>query len=100
MTDPRDPSARPGLSCRILNQIIEENPECIVVTDPAGAIVHVNRRFEEAIRRRNDRPGRDYTLSLSLGISVSSGDHPVPLHALLDLADQRMYENKRRKKGR
>ncbi|MBU1245013.1 diguanylate cyclase [Myxococcota bacterium] len=59
----------------------------------------ITARIDEAIRRRNDRPGRDYSLSLSLGISVSSGDHPVPLHALLDLADQRMYENKRRKKG-
>jgi len=71
MTDPRDPTATPpctgeppsppppqkpegtaaeaipGLSCRTLIRIIDDNPECIVVTDPAGDIVYVNRRFEE-----------------------------------------------------
>ncbi|PKN44956.1 MAG: hypothetical protein CVU59_10375 [Deltaproteobacteria bacterium HGW-Deltaproteobacteria-17] len=66
---------------------------------PEAHAATITARLDAALGRANDRPGRHYTLSLSLGFCPSSGEHAIPVHELLDQADRRMYEHKRRKKG-
>ena len=53
------------------------------------------KRLEDAARRANDEPGRDFTLSLSAGAAVFDPERPQTLVELMGEADQRMYEAKR-----
>ncbi len=54
----------------------------------------VLKRVDEALRRANEAPGRDFTLSLSAGVAIFDPDQPQTLDELLDEADRRMYEAK------
>jgi two-component system cell cycle response regulator len=56
-------------------------------------------RLEEAIRRANGRRTREYSLSMSLGLSEWNPGRPVSLGELMADADRRMYENKMARKG-
>lgn len=59
---------------------------------------HWVTRLQENLTRRNERPGRGYRLSLSMGIAYYDPDFPCPLDDLLDRADALMYEQKRTKR--
>jgi diguanylate cyclase (GGDEF)-like protein len=56
-------------------------------------------RMEEAVARWNAKPGQPAAISLSFGTVTSQTGPHESLDALLKIADQAMYEQKRRKKG-
>ena len=56
------------------------------------------KRVEDAVRRANDVPDREFELSLSAGVAVFDPERPQTLDALIDAADRRMYEAKRHRR--
>ena len=58
----------------------------------------VTARIELALQKRNELPDRDFQLSISYGVIISTGDHSVPLEELLAAAGKLMLKNKRKKK--
>ena len=54
----------------------------------------VMMRVNEAVRKASEAPGREYTLSVSSGISVFDPEMPQTLDELIDDADRRMYRAK------
>jgi len=52
-------------------------------------------RVEESLRARNDRPGRRFRLSLSVGVSFYHPDRPCALEELLGRADALMLREKK-----
>ena len=63
--------------------------------DPSarGAIDSATRSSE-----RNARPGRQFRVSLSIGLSALPPGRSVTLEELIDAADEGMYEDKRGKR--
>jgi diguanylate cyclase (GGDEF)-like protein/PAS domain S-box-containing protein len=59
----------------------------------------LRNRLYEHVARHNGMAGRQYILSMSLGMAFFDPEAPVPMDALMAAADARMYEQKRRKKG-
>jgi two-component system, cell cycle response regulator len=56
-------------------------------------------RLKETLDLYNRRAGRTYELSISVGVAEWTPGHPATLHELLELADARMYQEKRAKKA-
>ena len=54
----------------------------------------VTHRVDDAIRRANATPGRDFTLSLSTGVALFDPERPDTLDELIDEADRHMYRAK------
>jgi diguanylate cyclase (GGDEF)-like protein len=59
--------------------------------DPARAV----ERMRYTVASHNARPGRDYEISLSIGLSSLPAGRSVTLEELIDAADEAMYEDKR-----
>ncbi len=73
---------------------------CILLTtaeDP-GAKIAVSRLRERAARK-NLEPGRSFELSFSVGMVEFDPANPQPLEALMEAADKKMYEEKRRRRA-
>ena len=51
-------------------------------------------RVEDAVRRANERPGRELVLSVSGGVAMFDPERPRTLDDLIREADRRMYEAK------
>ncbi len=66
----------------------EDSPEMLV------------SRIEDTIKAANQRPNRDYTISLSVGAEIWSPAHPKSIEELMSLADSRMYAQKKAKHNR
>ena len=62
--------------------------------DPARAV----ERLRQTTADHNARPGRDFQLSLSIGVSALPAGRSVTLEELIDAADEGMYEDKRGKR--
>jgi GGDEF domain-containing protein len=58
----------------------------------------VAKRIEESVTRRNDETASPYPLSLSIGSVTTDIELQRTLEELLSVADQAMYQEKRRKK--
>ena len=56
------------------------------------------KRIEDAVRKANHAPDREFELSLSAGVAVFDPERPKTLDELIDEADRRMYEAKRRRR--
>ena len=54
----------------------------------------VVKRVDDAVRRANQTPGREFALSLSTGIAVFDPERPQTLDELIGEADRRMYQAK------
>jgi diguanylate cyclase (GGDEF)-like protein len=70
----------------------------LLVGDPE---VHPHRaleRLRDMTAAHNQRPGRDFLLSLSIGLSAIPPGRSVTLEELIDAADEGMYEDKRGKR--
>jgi diguanylate cyclase (GGDEF)-like protein len=70
----------------------------LLVGDPE---LHPHRALERlrgTIAAHNQRPGRDFHLSLSVGLSAIPPGRSVTLEELIDAADEGMYEDKRAKR--
>jgi len=52
------------------------------------------RRVEDAVRRANEAPGREFALSLSAGVALFDPERPQTLDELIGEADRRMYQAK------
>jgi diguanylate cyclase (GGDEF)-like protein len=63
--------------------------------DPHRAV----ERMRATAANHNDRPGRAFPLSLSIGLSSIPAGRSVTLEELIDAADEAMYEDKRGNRG-
>ena len=52
------------------------------------------KRVDEAVRRANETPGREFALSLSVGFAMFDPERPQSLDELISEADRRMYQAK------
>ncbi len=52
------------------------------------------KRVDEAVRRANETPGREFALSLSVGVAMFDPERPQSLDQLISEADRRMYQAK------
>ena len=52
------------------------------------------KRVEDAVRRANERPDREWALSVSAGVAMFDPEQPQTLDELIGEADRRMYEAK------
>ena len=69
----------------------------VLASNVEGEALDVLRgRLERAVAQANDKPGRSYPLSFSLGAATFDPIAPVPIETLLVEADARMYEAKLR----
>ncbi len=68
-----------------------------VNSDEAAAVL--GRRILDRVNKSFIVEGASYELSVSLGCSVY-GEDGLDIHSLIDIADRRMYEEKRKKKGK
>ena len=62
--------------------------------DPGRAL----ERMRATTATHNQRPGREFHLSLSIGLSAIPPGRSVTLEELIDAADEGMYEDKRGKR--
>jgi diguanylate cyclase (GGDEF)-like protein len=70
----------------------------LLVGDPELHPHRALERLRETTAAHNQRPGRDFLLSLSIGLSAIPPGRSVTLEELIDAADEGMYEDKRRKR--
>jgi diguanylate cyclase (GGDEF)-like protein len=70
----------------------------LLVGDPELHPHRALERLREMTAAHNQRPGRDFLLSLSIGLSAIPPGRSVTLEELIDAADEGMYEDKRRKR--
>jgi len=59
----------------------------------------LTRRFEECIETHNTREGRDYRISLSIGMVRCSPEESRDIDELMSRADALMYEQKKQRKA-
>ncbi|MGA2514237.1 MAG: histidine kinase N-terminal 7TM domain-containing protein [Candidatus Limnocylindrales bacterium] len=52
------------------------------------------KRVDDAVRRANEAPGREFALSLSAGVAIFDPERPQTLDELIRKADRRMYQAK------
>ncbi len=57
-------------------------------------------RIRKAMEEQNNKGDREYTLDASIGYHMVPYDNTAPLSALIELADQEMYKEKRAKHKR
>ncbi len=57
-------------------------------------------RLFENLKDLNQNPDRQFQLQFSVGVEISYADNPVSLQVLLDAADEHMYEEKLKNKGK
>ncbi|MBC7320881.1 diguanylate cyclase, partial [bacterium] len=56
------------------------------------------KRINDRIESRNKKRHLPYKLSISIGVVIYQPDNPLSLRSLLEEADKKMYEEKRRKR--
>ena len=71
---------------------------CLLTVDAgADAAAVIRRRLTERLAAHNAESGRLYPLNFSIGVVCCAAEEPRDLSALLEEADRRMYEEKRKK---
>jgi diguanylate cyclase (GGDEF)-like protein len=70
----------------------------LLMGDPELEPHRAVERLRSTTALHNDRPGRAFHLSLSIGLSAISPGRSVTLEELIDAADEGMYEDKRGKR--
>ncbi len=72
----------------------------VMATDvPAEGAAALMGRLDVAVRRHNERSGRPYTVSLSVGEAISAPGSTMSVEALIEQADRAMYAQKRAARG-
>jgi len=56
------------------------------------------RRVQKSMRERNKKPGNEYEISASYGFAETSSENILFIDELIQIADRKMYANKRRAK--
>ena len=67
----------------------------LLVGDPTLDAERVVGRLRDGASAHNARPGRSYSVSMSIGLTVLPAGRSVTLEELIDAADEGMYEEKR-----
>jgi len=57
----------------------------------------LEERLKESLRKFNDEDGRNYTLSVSVGIAYFDSESGLSIDEMLVTADRKMYENKKQR---
>jgi diguanylate cyclase (GGDEF)-like protein len=70
----------------------------LLMGDPDLDADRVVLRMQETVESHNAIAGRDYLISLSIGLSALPAGRSVTLEELIDAADEGMYEDKRAKR--
>ena len=72
----------------------------LLIGEPDLDAERVVRRMRDTEAAHNAQPGRQYRISLSIGVSALPPGRSVTLEELMDAADERMYQDKRERNGR
>ena len=72
----------------------------LLIGDPDLDAERVVKRMRDTEAAHNAQPGRQYRISLSIGVSALPPGRSVTLEELMDAADERMYQDKRERNGR
>jgi diguanylate cyclase (GGDEF)-like protein len=59
----------------------------------------LGQRFQNALTRANEAPGREWELSVSIGVALFDPERPQALEDLIHEADRHMYEAKHSRPG-
>jgi diguanylate cyclase (GGDEF)-like protein len=70
----------------------------LLMGDPELDAERAVQRLRDTTAAHNARPGRQYHISLSIGVSALAPGRSVTLEELIDAADEEMYEDKRGKR--
>jgi diguanylate cyclase (GGDEF)-like protein len=71
----------------------------LLVGDPDLDAERAVRRLRETEAAHNARPGRSFTVSISIGLTTLPPGRSVTLEELIDAADEGMYQDKRERRG-
>ena len=71
----------------------------LLMGDPELDPERVVDRMRDTLAVHNARSGRTFKVAVSMGVSSLPPGRSVTLEELIDAADERMYEDKRRKRG-
>jgi diguanylate cyclase (GGDEF)-like protein len=72
---------------------------CVLLAEPDEGIQTALTRLRQNVDDSNDARTRSYRLEFSVGISRTMPDGDESIHALVEMADEGMYERKRLREG-
>jgi len=72
---------------------------CVLLAEPDEGIQTALARLRQNVDNRNDAGTRSYRLEFSVGLARAMPDDDVSIHALVEMADEAMYEEKRLREG-
>ncbi len=84
-------------SSDVIGRIGGDEFTVIVTGVPEANYEAVTKRLQKNIDIHNEKSDRPYKLSVSMGITQYSHEHPCSIEELYTIADKMMYEQKRKK---
>jgi diguanylate cyclase (GGDEF)-like protein len=72
---------------------------CVLLPEPDEGIQTALNRLRQNVDDSNDAGTRSYRLDFSVGIAGAKPDEDVSIHALVEMADEAMYQEKRLREG-
>ena len=72
---------------------------CVLLAEPDEGIQTALNRLRQNVDDSNDAVTRRYRLEFSVGISRANPDEDESIHALVEMADEAMYHEKRQREG-
>ena len=72
---------------------------CVLLTEPDEGIQTALARLRQNVDDSNVARTRSYRLEFSIGIARAMPDDDESIHALVEMADEAMYEEKRLREG-
>jgi diguanylate cyclase (GGDEF)-like protein len=72
---------------------------CVLLAEPDEGIQMALTRLRQNVDDSNDAGTRSYRLEFSVGIARTMPDDDESIHALVEMADEAMYEEKRLRVG-
>jgi diguanylate cyclase (GGDEF)-like protein len=72
---------------------------CVLLPEPDEGIQTALNRLQQNVADSNDGGTRSYRLQFSVGIAAAKPDEDESIHALVEMADEAMYHEKRRREA-
>ena len=72
---------------------------CVLLAEPDEGIQTALARLRQNVDDSNDAGTRSYRLEFSVGIAQAKPDEDESIHALVEMADEAMYQEKRLREG-
>ncbi|RKX83896.1 MAG: GGDEF domain-containing protein, partial [Spirochaetes bacterium] len=63
-------------------------------------VKNIWKRVQKSLKTRNETKSKKYKISASYGFAETNSKNPLTSEELLQIADKRMYNNKRRTKNK